>query len=317
MMVGEGSVSRKGSKRPTGPVLKKGNFQLNFPKAIGEFEAALRKFPVKNILYSTLFQGRGLEFDSYREFLAEDDADMIDWKASLRANTFLVRKYVQEGDLNVYFLVDVSNSMLFGSGSKLKSEYAAEMVCALAHLIVNSGDNIGLVMFNDGVVKYLHPASGKNQFALFMKYLSDPNLYGGDFDLESVVHDVIGSVKSSYSVFILVSDFIKIRKGSDRILRLLGSRFETISIMIRDVLDESLPDTKYQFALQDPYSGRQMILDPDIAAEKYRLAVARQKGHVKDMLKHSKVDLLELSTSIKFSHPTAEFLKSRAMGARV
>lgn len=296
------------------PVLRKGKFLVNFPKKIAEFEAALHRFPVKKILYNVLFQGRGLEFDSYRDFSPSDDAELIDWRATLRANNLLAKKYIEERNLDIYFFVDVSNSMLFGSGNQLKAEYAAEFVVALSHLIVNSGDKIGLVMFSDDVVKVLHPAGSKNQFALFSKFLSDPTLYGGGFDLNKAVETVLKTVKSSYTVFIIVSDFIKTPKNSEKALRLMGTRYETISVMVRDQMDENLPRTSYQFAVQDPYSGRQMVLDPAIAAEQYRKNVIRQKGMMKEIFQKSHIDLLELITDKPFAIPTASFLKIRAVG---
>ena len=293
-------------------------FHINVPRAIAEFESALRRFPVKRILYNLLFRGKGLEFDSYRSFDFSDDASMIDWKASLRANTLLAKKYIEERDLNVYFLVDVSSSMLFGSRDRLKAEYVAEAVCALSHLIVTSGDRIGLVMFSDRVVKFLHPANNRNQFSLFVKYLSDSNLYGGGFDLKVAIDSVLNYVKSPYTVFILVSDFIKMRDDSVKKLRLIGTQFETFAVMVRDELDENLPRTKYQFALQDPYSNKQMILDPEIAAERYRAEVVKQKGIIKGALSKSGIDLLELMTNKPFAFPTVSFLKARAdKGGRI
>lgn len=299
------------------PNLHKGKFLVNFPKAIAEFENAIHKFPVKKILYKVIFRGKGLEFDSYRNFSPDDDASFIDWKASLRANELLAKKYIEERDLNVYFLVDVSNSMLFGSTNKLKAEFVAEFVASLSHLVVNSGDNIGLVMFSDDVVKILRPSRSKNQFALFMKFLSDSSLYGGGFDLNKGIEHVLRMVNSPYTVFILVSDFIKIKKDSARELRLMGSKFETLAVMVRDPLDENLPKTKYQFSVQDPYSGKQMILDPEIAAKMYRHNVVRQKGIMKEMFKHSRIDLLELMTDKGFAISLSTFLKRRAAGSRV
>jgi len=312
------NLRKKNIMMPRSPVLKKGKLKINFPKAIAEFESVLRKFPVKNILYNTMFQGRGLEFESYRKFESYEDANMIDWKASLRTNSLLARKYIRERDLNVYFLVDVSNSMLFGSENKLKAEYVAEIVCALSHLIANSGDKIGLVMFSDDIVKILPPSNSKNQFALFMKYLSDTNLYGGGFDLKKTIDNVLRRIGYSYTVFIVVSDFIKTRKDSEKTFHLIGSQFETIAVMVRDLFDEDLPKTKFQFALQDPYSNQQMILDPEIAAKRYKQIAARQKGMMKDIFKKSRIDLLELMTNKPFAYPTAAFLKARATrGGRI
>jgi uncharacterized protein (DUF58 family) len=294
-----------------------GKFLLNFPKAISEFEAGMKKFPVKKILYRNIFRGKGLEFDSYRVFEQDDDASFIDWKASLRANQLLAKKYIEERDLNVYFLVDVSSSMVFGSGKKLKSEFAAEFAAALGHLVLGAGDRIGLVMFNDDIVKILQPGNGKNQFGLFTKFLSDESFYGGGFDLKKAIEHVLHTVKFPYTIFIIVSDFIKTKKDNFSKLKLMGTRFETISVMVRDRLDEELPQGDFQLSVQDPYSGRQMILDPKITGAKYKKNVAHKKDLVKAMMKSSDIDTLELITDKSFVVPTLNFLKARAIGERV
>lgn len=293
-----------------------GKFAVDFPRAIAEFENAMQKFPVKKILYRNIFRGKGLEFDSYRDFEPDDDANLIDWRASLRANKIVARKYIEERELNVYFLVDVSNSMLFGSGDKLKAEYAAEAVASLAHLVLSAGDKIGLVMFNQEIVKFLQPARTKNQFALFTKFLSDSTLYGGGFDIEKAIRYVLGSVKAPYTIFVLVSDFIHTRRDCIDSLKLMGNRFESVAVMIRDRLDEDLPEGNYQFAVEDPYTGRQMILDPSIARDRYKENVFQQKKIIRQMCRDSRIDLLELLTDKKFVVTLTGFLKGRSRGGR-
>jgi uncharacterized protein (DUF58 family) len=299
------------------PVFEKGELLVNFPKTVSEFENAMQKFPVKQVLYRALFRGKGLEFDSYRTFDATaDDASAIDWRASLRSNTLLAKRYMEERDLNVYFILDVSNSMLFGSGNKLKAEYVAEMVAALSHLVLNSGDRAGLIMFGGEIAKVLHPSSSRNQFALFAKSLSDSSFYGGDFNFDSAVEYLLEDIGSARAFVILISDFIKVKKSSERFLRLLGSKFETVALMVRDPMDERLPKTSYQLSVQDPYSGRQKVLDPAIAAEKFREMVVRQKSMIKELFKKSRIDFLELDSSKSFVIPVASFLKTRALGGR-
>ncbi len=295
----------------------KGELLVNFPSAIAQFENAMHKLPLKRILYKTIFRGKGLEFDSYRVFAPDDDATLIDWKATLRANDLLAKKYIEERELNVYFLVDVSSSMLFGSSNKLKAEYAAEFVAALSHLVINSGDKIGLIMFSDDIVKVLPSGRSKNQFALFTKFLSDSSYYGGGFNFNSALEYSLKAINNPYTVFLIISDFIMTKKSDLKNLRLLGSKFETLAVMVRDELDENLPKTKYQFSIQDPYSGRQMILDTKLASGKYHKSVARQKEMLKEMFKKSQIDLLELMTNKKFVIPVSVFLKKRAKGGRV
>jgi len=299
------------------PVLKKGRFLVNIPRAINELEGAMRRLPVKKILYKAIFRGKGLEFESYRKFEPDDDASMIDWKASLRANTLLAKKYIEERDLKVHFLLDVSNSMLFGSGDRLKSEYAAELVAALSHLIIGSGDQVGLVMVNDDIVKILHPSRSKNHFAILAKTLSDTSNYGGGFDFNKAIEFVLKRTTSMYNIFILVSDFLKLKESHEKSFRQLGNRHETLAIVVRDPLDEELPKTKYQFCIQDPYSNRQMVVDPEIASDKYHDVALHQKETVREVFKGSRVDTAELMINKKFAVPLVAFLKSRAGRTRV
>lgn len=295
----------------------KGKFVLNIPKAISQFENAMQKFPVKKILYRTIFRGKGLEFDSYRVFQPDDDSSLIDWKASLRSNQVLAKKYIEERDLNVYFLVDVSNSMLFGSGNKLKAEFATEFISSLSHLILGAGDKIGLVMFSDKVVKILRPSSNKNQFPNFTRALSDSSLYGGGFDIDKAVEYCLRTVKTPYTIFILISDFIKTKKSNLRNMKLMGNRFETLAVVIRDRLDDNLPKTNYQFSIQDPYSNRQMILDPVIASDRYKQNVIAQKKMVAQMFKDSNIDSIELVSDENFAVPLSVFLRGRSKGGRI
>jgi hypothetical protein len=125
------------------------------------------------------------------------------------------------------------------------------------------------------------------------------------------------TINSPYTTFILVSDFIRTRKDLDRRFMMVGSKFETIAIMIRDKMDENLPKINCQIAVQDPYTGKQVILDPSIAEEKFKLSSLKHKGMLKDLFRRSKIDLLELSVEKSFTLPISSFLKNRTKGGRI
>src|SRR6056297_1611562 len=129
-------------------IAKKG-MNLDIGEKVSELESVMNKFKIKNILYKLIFRGKGLEFDGYRNYSqGDDDASMIDWKASNRGNNLVVRKYIEERDLKIVSVIDVSENMVFGSTNKLKCEYAAEFAAALAHLIITSNDQIGFIFYN-------------------------------------------------------------------------------------------------------------------------------------------------------------------------
>lgn len=290
---------------------------MDYTSSVSGFANTMQKFPLKKILYKTIFRGKGLEFDSYRNFQQDDDASMIDWMASLRSNSLLAKKYIEERELNIYFVVDSSSNVLFGSGSKLKAEYNAEIVAALSHLIIESGDKIGLVMINDDISKYVPPKNGKKQFFLITEFLKDPKLYHGEFNLKKGADFLLDVVKDEYSVFILISDFIAIKKGVQQSLKFIGNRFETLALMVRDPIDEELPHYNHQISIRDPQSGRQMIVDPKLIAEKYKQSAKKQKKAIIKVLNEANIDHCELDCSESFFYPLYSFLKRRAGGDRI
>jgi len=291
----------------------KGKLRVDVGKAVSQFNKVVKEFKLRKTIYKTVFRGKGLEFDSYRYFDENlDDASMLDWKASLRANKLLAKKYTEERDLNIFFVFDSSSKMLFGSGDKLKAEYASEVIAALSYLIINSDDIPGLIMFSDKLRKFVRPNKSRYQFSLLVSSLSDASLYGGGFDIDSAIDFFLKKVKSEYSVVFFVSDFISIRKGFENNLKLMSARFETIAIMIRDSFDDKLPDVDYQMSIQDPETGRQILIDPSTVGKNYQQIALKQKNAVKEIFKNAGVDLIELHTNEPFVVPLASFLKSRA-----
>ena len=289
------------------------NLEIDYEKALSQFEKAIKRFQIKQIIYKSAFRGKGLEFDGYRNFEKDDDYSMIDWKASLRGNRLMSKQYIEERDLSIYFIVDVSDSMIFGSQNKLKAEYSAEIVAALSHLIINSSDNAGLIMFSGKASKIILPSRSKNQFFIMTKYLSEGNLYGGAFDFSKAIEFVLKTAKPR-SVVIFLSDFLHVKKDIEKDLRLLSTKFETMALMIRDPMDEELPKGNYKLYIQDPYSQNQMLIDPELAASRYSQISLKQKVFVKNLFKKSGIDLLDMKTDESFIVPLSGFLKSRARG---
>jgi uncharacterized protein (DUF58 family) len=145
----------------------KRELNLDIAGGISEFERLAKEFTLRIPLYKIIFRGKGLEFDSYRDFAPDDDASEIDWKASMRSNKLLVKQYIEERDLKIMIIVDVSDNMIFGSTEKLKCEYAAELSAALAHLIISSNDKMGFALFDEGIKNMVFPEKGTKQFEVF------------------------------------------------------------------------------------------------------------------------------------------------------
>ncbi|RLI98483.1 MAG: hypothetical protein DRO99_00555 [Candidatus Aenigmatarchaeota archaeon] len=233
-------------------------------------------------------------------------------KASIRSNQTLVKQFREERELDIYFLVDASSSMVFGSTDKLKNEYAAEFVASLAHFILRVGDNVGLVMFNDNVVHNLPAANGSNQFYMLLRGLVDPSLYGGGYNLEEAIRFIIRSVQKK-GLLIIVSDFIGLRAGWEKILRLATGKFDVIGVMVRDPRDRELPRGVGQVMISDPYTGKTMLVNPDEVGPAYENYVKRYEAMVEAGFAASKADLIKLATDKSFIKPVINYFRRREL----
>jgi len=284
---------------------------LHIPEAISSFEEIMREFELQRILYKIIFRGKGLEFDGYRKYSPDDDASDIDWKASMKSNQTLVKQYIEERDLKIVFLVDVSDNMLFGSTEKLKCEYSAELCSALAHLIITFGDNVGFVLFSDKVVADSSPKKTRKQFDTFVGELSNPDNYGGPSKINEMLDYLLNYFTTTIDSVILVSDFINLKEPSKRMLSFFSSKFETIAIMVKDPLDKKMPKIKGEIIIEDPVTKRQVIIDPSVVRKTYEKNALEHENLVKNMFSSTGIDCLDITTDQHFAPKLSEFLKMR------
>jgi len=289
---------------------KKGSFNVNIGKSISEFKDAMKEFELKYKLYRIIIRGKGLEFDSYREYTTDDDAEAIDWKASMRANKLLARRYKEERNLKVVFVFDVGENMIFGSTQKLKCEYAIETVAAFAHLIVTSGDKIGYVLFGDQVKDYVKPGSGLKQFNRMIADITNTSIYKGMSNLNNVFDFVLNYVNGIESL-VVVSDFLTFDQGAARKLSLIANKIETVALMVKDPLDRTLPDVSGELVVEDPKTGQQLLVNPKLVRNVYEKFSLEQENFLRKVCIRHDIDLLELITDKGFVPSLSEFLKSR------
>lgn len=111
--------------------------------------------------YLSVFKGVGMEFDEVRPYVPGDDIRTIDWNVSARMGVPFIKRFVEERELTVLLLVDVSPSLEFGSGERSKREAATELSALLAFSAIENNDNIGLLLFQNGVDEFIPPRKGQ------------------------------------------------------------------------------------------------------------------------------------------------------------
>lgn len=265
--------------------------------------------------YKSVFRGHGLEFEDYREYTPNDDAATIDWKASVRSKQLLVREFVEERNLNVFFLIDVSSSMVYGSIDKLKMEYAGEIAAALSYVVLSAGDSVGFALFNDKIIKNMPPAQGMIQYHTLVETLVTPQYYGGKYDLNEALKFLLATLKQA-SVVMVISDFIWLKDNWEKYVKMVAKKFDLIGIMIRDPRDMTLPEYDGQVVLEEPFSGKQILIRPGAISQAYKSYALRQENNVKETFLKAGSDFLELTTDQPFVKPLTNLFMKRARRLR-
>ncbi|MFH1858164.1 MAG: DUF58 domain-containing protein [Candidatus Omnitrophota bacterium] len=188
--------------------------------------------------YESIFKGRGIEFSEVREYQVGDDIRSIDRNVTARMNRAYTKRYVEERELTIMFLVDLSNSSAFGSTDRTKREFAAEISALLAYSAFHNQDKIGLLLFSDRVEKYLAPKKGRLHLLEIIRDLLYFNPQGKGTDINLALKFLNRVIPHRCIVFI-ISDFIA--KDFWKLLRITFKRHDTICIVVQDRCESVLP----------------------------------------------------------------------------
>src|SRR3989339_7933 len=291
--------------------MTKGKLNVDVADAITQLESMIKEFKLKRDIYRLIFRGKGLEFEGFRSYSPDDDASDIDWKASSRAQELLVKQYKEERDLKIVFMLDVGSNMVFGSTKKIKCEYALELIAALANLMLDFNDAIGLILFNDKVTQYIECKKGRKQMEIFMDILSHGETYGEKSNINNALDFATDYLNESIFSVIIISDLLSSTNETEKKLSLLASMFETIVIRVRDPLDVHLPNINGELIIENTSNNSQLIINPKVAKESYEKYVQQKEKLIEEIIKGSNVDYLDLMTSEPFAVSLAIFLKER------
>ena len=220
--------------------------------------------------YHSVFRGRGLEFSEVREYQPGDDVRVIDWNVTARMGTPYVKKFVEERELTVFLVVDVSASEGFSTAPQTKAELAAEIGALLALAAVRNNDRVGLIAFTDQVERFLPPRKGSQHVLRLIRELLylRPRHRGTDI---AAALGFLSRVARRRSVAFLMSDFLA--GGYEAALRVAARRHDVIAVSLSDPRETDLPDAGL-LELEDPETGRRVVVDSGDAGVRQRYAEA-------------------------------------------
>jgi uncharacterized protein (DUF58 family) len=283
--------------------------------------------------YHSVFKGQGMNFDEVREYQPGDEVRTIDWNVTARMNHPFVKKFVEERELTLMLLVDVSGSGLFGSHEQSKRELAAEIASVLAFSAIRNNDKVGLILFTDEVEKFIPPRKGRSHVLRVIREVLffEPKRRGTDLNgaLEFLMR-----VTPHRAIAVVISDFIgspaqatsarrrKIRpqimlleslaQASFTMLRQANRRHDVVAVQIADRYELELPSLG-RLILNDAETGE--VVEVNTSDERKRAAFAQRQSRAQAdlarLFRSAGIDAIQLRTDQPYGAALGRFFETR------
>jgi len=291
--------------------------------------------------YHSVFKGRGMEFEEVRPYVPGDDVRSIDWNVTARFGEPFVKRYVEERELTVLLLVDISGSQEFGSGERSKREAAALLSALIAFSAIHNQDKVGVLLFRDGAEDYIPPRKGQrhalrvvreilaagrdpssswtNRFQLplelvksFFRLKRKTGSSGGGRRASDIGRalEFCRRVLTRKAVIFLVSDFLD--DGYLPILRNANRRHDVVCVRMVDQRESELAPAGL-ITLEDAETGQVRVLDTSSASVRQQLtrdADVRRESLTKAM-RGSGIDVIEIDAAGTVIDPLLAFFRMR------
>lgn len=273
--------------------------------------------------YVSVFRGHGVEFDEVRPYHPGDDVRSIDWNVTARMGQPFVKRYVEERQLTIQLVADISTSQAFGSGTRSKRDAAAELCALLAFSAIRNDDKVGLTLFHGGIEKHIAPRKGQRHVLRVIREIVQhdddrapaptgrraPRPPQQASDVGGAMDFLLSIVKRRAVVFVL-SDFLD-DDYLDR-MQIANRKHDVIAVHIVDPREQELPDTGLVH-LTDAETGRRALVDTGSrrVREAYaRDATTRMEQTARDF-RRAGIDYVRIDPTASVVDPLLAFFKLR------
>jgi uncharacterized protein (DUF58 family) len=263
--------------------------------------------------YHSVFKGQGIEFAEVREYQPGDEVRTIDWNVTARLGHPYVKRYVEERELTILLVVDLSGSQQWGTRGRLKSELVAEVAATLALSATRNNDRVALLLVSDRVEWFVPPRKGRRHALRLIRDLLAVRPVGQGTDLAGAL-DYAGRLFRSRSVVFLFSDFI-LGDGWDAFGKSLSRtalRHDVVAVRLSDPGDRELPRVGF-LTVRDPETGRQSVIDTGRSPRRREFArlVEQEESTARRVFQRNGVDEIALRTDESFTSPLLGFFRRR------
>jgi uncharacterized protein (DUF58 family) len=283
--------------------------------------------------YHSVFKGQGMNFEEVREYQPGDEVRSIDWNVTARMNHPFVKKFVEERELTLMLVVDVSGSGVFGSRAQSKRELAAEIASVLAFSAIRNNDKVGLILFSDAVEKFIPPRKGRRHVLRVIREVLffEPQRPGTDLNgalefllrvtphksIAAVISDFIGapaeptggpSRKLKPQTMLLAS----LAQASYPMLRHANRRHDLVAVQIADPHEMELPALG-RLVLQDAETGEVVEINTSDARKRRAFAEgqALAQAELTRLFRAAGIDAIQLRTDQPYAIELGRFFEKR------
>lgn len=258
--------------------------------------------------YRSRFRGGGIEFSEVREYTAGDDVRRIDWNVSARYNDLFVKEFVEEKELNVYVIIDLSASNDFGY-VKSKKELGFEVAASLMFSALKNNDRVGMGLFTNTLEKFIPAKKGKKHMMEILQNLLDYSPKSSKTDIFKSLSKLQTNLKRRSVVFI-VSDFIS--DSFVKPLKYLKFKHQVVLVNISDIRENKIPEMGHVY-LEDAESGEQILVNTSDKKfqEQYSILLKKTKKENEYEMKKSGIDFLNISNEEPFDITFNRYIRNR------
>ncbi len=299
-------------------------------KKIRQIEIRTRRLVSESLAgqYHSVFKGQGMNFDEVREYAPGDEVRSIDWNVTARMNHPFVKKFVEERELTLMLVVDVSGSGLFGSGAQSKRELAAEIASVLAFSAIRNNDKVGLILFSDEVEKFIPPRKGRRHVLRVIREVLffEPRRRGTDLHgaleffmrvtahraIAVVISDFIGSPPAKNTAMARMMMLESLAQSAFPLLRQAARRHDLVAVQITDRFELELPALG-RLVLHDAETGDLIEINTGDARHRTAFAESRAKSQadLARLFRSAGIDAIQLRTDEPYAIELARFFETR------
>ncbi len=245
--------------------------------------------------YHSAFKGRGMAFSEVREYSYGDDMRDIDWNVTARYNKPFVKVFEEERELTVMLLIDVSESLSFGTSTTIKRDMLAEIAATLAFSAIQNNDKIGVIFFSDKIEKFVPPKKGRKHILYIIREILSFEPENNQTDISMVLRYLTNAIKKRCTAFIL-SDFVD-TSDYKQALKIANRKHDLVSVQVYDKMSTNLKPLGLM-KVYNPETGDDQWIDTSSRKVRntYRKWWINQQTYMQGAFKQSGVDSVSVST---------------------